>query len=221
MLGGGLSAHLWADLFNIIWPPACYGCSLVGCHWCDNCQKQLTKKWYWRQFVILNSNCNLKILFCANYHDQIINRLIKLTKHNRLTQPGKILADNLASFINGTIAQSSWFKEAAITFIPLSRSRKNWRGFNQSEYLAKAIAKNCGNVVLNNWHRYHSPNQTGLNRKQRLSNLENSMFWLKPIKFKRIIVVDDIVTTGSTFRIAAESLLKAGAQEIIGIALAH
>lgn len=221
MLGGELLAHLWANLFNIIWPPTCYGCSLVGCHWCDNCQAQLTKNWHWRQFTTSFTDCHLKMLFCASYHDPIVNRLIKLTKHYRLNRPGKILANNLACFINHTIAQTNWFKESAITFIPLSQSRKNWRGFNQSEFLASAIAKNCGNVLLTNWHRQYRVNQTGLNREQRLKNLENSIIWSRPIKFNRIIIIDDIVTTGSTLRVAAKSLLKAGAKEVIAIALAH
>ena len=107
--------------------------------------------------------------------------------------------------------------------VPLHKKRLQERGYNQSALLAGALAVKTGIPVKDCMCRVrNTPHQTGMNREQRLHNLHGA-FAVKSntdIKGKRVIVVDDVFTTGTTIRQCAETLYKAGAVEILGATLA-
>ena len=107
--------------------------------------------------------------------------------------------------------------------VPLHKKRLQERGYNQSALLAEALAKQTGIPWQECMQRVrNTPHQTGMNREQRLKNLDGA-FIVKPgadIRGKRIILVDDVFTTGTTIRQCAGILHKAGAAEILGATLA-
>ena len=97
--------------------------------------------------------------------------------------------------------------------VPLHSSRKNWRGFNQTELIGEGVAKaldwNYSNKIIQKITK--TTNQAELNRVDRLSNLDGSFVVdskeLEKYKDPVIIVFDDVVTTGSTIR-EIKKLLK-------------
>jgi ComF family protein len=103
--------------------------------------------------------------------------------------------------------------------------RKRWeRGFNQAELLAKPVAKRCRLKLSNNLRRKrYTKAQAGLTEPQRRENLKDS-FCVRSahqIAGKRILLVDDVFTTGATLRSAAEVLKGAGAIHVTALTLAR
>lgn len=107
--------------------------------------------------------------------------------------------------------------------VPLHPNRFRERGYNQSALLAKALAEQSGIPWQPCLQRVRdTPHQTGLNRSQRLENLEGAFALHKKanIAGKRIVIVDDVFTTGTTLRQCAKVLHQHGASQILGVTLA-
>lgn len=110
-----------------------------------------------------------------------------------------------------------------ICFIPSHRRKEAIRGYNQSELLAKYVSKKLAvKLSSNNLVKYRfTKEQNKLNRMQRITNLKDSFKLKRPEEFigKNILIIDDIVTTGSTFIECAKVLKESGAKQITVLAL--
>ena len=107
--------------------------------------------------------------------------------------------------------------------VPISKERLKEREFNQTEVLCNEIIKS-GKVRNDILSRIKdTPHQTGLSRENRESNLKDSFVVndKKQIKGKKILIIDDIYTTGSTINECANVLIKNGAKSIIALCLAR
>ena len=113
----------------------------------------------------------------------------------------------------------------SITWVPLSRRRLRRRGYDQAALLAKLIARHLGQSpvrLLKKLRDTPPQSQTGSPEKRR-SNIAGAYacLWPERVQGKRILLVDDIVTTGATLSEAAGVLKKAGAKEVICATLAR
>lgn len=107
--------------------------------------------------------------------------------------------------------------------VPIHKNRRKERGFNQSEILVESL-KDIYTVDKDVMTRTKdTPHQTGLNRENRISNLENAFEIVNKdkIKNKVILLIDDIYTTGSTLNECSKTLLEAQSKEIICLCLAR
>lgn len=100
--------------------------------------------------------------------------------------------------------------------VPLHPSKKKKRGFNQAERLGKIFSQHTG-VALNTElvHRVkNTPTQTRLSPEERLNNLKDAfkIFSTQSLSGKRILVVDDVLTTGATCSEVARVLKKEEAE---------
>ncbi len=113
----------------------------------------------------------------------------------------------------------------AVVPIPLSRRRRRERGFNQAELIAKVVAREAG-VPLDGkllWKTKDRPPQAGLTRKDRLRNVQSVYRARLPLSLRgeRLLLVDDVLTTGATAESAARALLEAGAGAVDVLTLAR
>lgn len=103
--------------------------------------------------------------------------------------------------------------------------RKKWeRGFNQAELLAKPVARHLGLPLSNYLQRpRYTKSQAGLNERERRENLRGSFRVKRPEKLvgQRVLLIDDVFTTGATLRAAAASLKQAGAKNVSALTLAR
>ena len=117
--------------------------------------------------------------------------------------------------------------------IPSSRRRRKQRGFNQTEIVARELARIdadapgahafflCLDLLIK---ARHTPPQTSLSsRAARLSNLSGCFAVTDPARVRDAVAIllDDVTTTGSTLREAEKTLLAAGARKVIAAAIAH
>ena len=107
--------------------------------------------------------------------------------------------------------------------VPLSIKRLRERGFNQSLLIARVISKEARVPLLMDvlLKKKETPPQTGLSAKERLSNLKGSFEVREDIKGLRLLLVDDVITTGTTVMECSEELLKAEAEEVAVLTLAR
>jgi len=103
--------------------------------------------------------------------------------------------------------------------------RKRWeRGFNQADLLARPVARRYGHKLSSNLRRKrYTKAQAGLSESERRTNLKNAFQVKRPgeIANKRILLVDDVFTTGATLRTAAAVLKAAGASRVTALTLAR
>ena len=101
--------------------------------------------------------------------------------------------------------------------VPLHWQRYMQRGYNQSEVLAKMLAKYLNIPVKSPLKRIrHTTRQATLSREERLKNLKDAFAVPHPEKVsgKTVLLIDDVLTTGSTLHACAEALRLAGASDI-------
>ena len=115
----------------------------------------------------------------------------------------------------------AWDAQALIP-VPLHRSKRRKRGFNQAEILAVEVGRALGIPVRTDVVQRirNTRPQKDLSLRERQNNLKGAFKIIQyDVKLKKIILVDDIYTTGSTIDGIAGKLLEQGAEEVYFIAL--
>lgn len=134
------------------------------------------------------------------------------------------LLEELADISNFTAGDDKWL----VIAVPQSTTRRRTRDFNQAETLAKNLA-----LQNNDFLEFKTglviktkdtlPQAKILNRKKRLENVRGSFATTKAegVYGRRVIIVDDVITTGATVSEIKRVLKDAGARVVLGIAVAH
>lgn len=111
-----------------------------------------------------------------------------------------------------------------IAWVPVSRWRRLTRGYDQVELLAKAVGRELGMEPVRCLRKFrHNPPQSGIKSKaERRANVLGVYKPVEPERFRgrRVLLLDDIMTTGATLEESARVLLTAGAAEVHGAILA-
>jgi len=223
----------WKAL-DLIFPPRCAGCDQWGERYCASCQEQ-TK-------LISSPICQIcgepisgrenttcprcresQIYYSAirswAYFEGPLQKAIHKLKYRKDLGLSVILAQPMIQLLT----EQKWQIDL-ITAIPLDENRQKERGFNQALYLARPIA--WGNEVMIKPSAIRrikiTRSQVGLSLEERKMNVAD-VFSAKQelVSGKSILIVDDVVTTGSTINSCAAALTKAGALRIYGLTLAR
>lgn len=107
-----------------------------------------------------------------------------------------------------------------VTSVPAHPVRLRERGYNQSEVLARAFAKAAEISCLPTLKRIrNTPSQTELSKKDRVQNVRSAFRALDPpsIRGKRVLLVDDVCTTGATLNECAKTLRRAGSGKVFAL----
>jgi ComF family protein len=109
-----------------------------------------------------------------------------------------------------------------LTAVPLSRAGLSRRGYNQAALLGKTLAAELGLPYLECLHKVRrTPSQARLGREARLANLQGAFAASRVLQGQRVLLVDDVMTTGATARECARALRQGGAGEVWVFALAR
>jgi ComF family protein len=202
-------------LLSLLFPERCVGCSAPGVAFCSRCRAALAP--YADDIpAALATQHETRILFVYQGCIRSAVHLLKYRRQRRAARPlGALLAEDLAR---------RPLPIDAIAAIPLHQSRQATRGFNQAEALAAEVSRRCGAPLIGaELQRVRATEQQAkLDARQRAANVRDAFRWCAPYPPpRRILLVDDVLTTGATMGACTEALLAAGAHEVSGIALAR
>ena len=141
---------------------------------------------------------------------------IRHLKYHQVTGLATLFAQELAK----EIQRAGWAADC-ITAVPLHWRRYLKRGYNQSTLVARPLAKNLGISYLALLHRKQATQQQAkLSRLEREQNVAEA-FVAKPVRGKRIFLLDDVITTGATLAACQQCLYQAGAKDVKLITIAR
>ena len=110
----------------------------------------------------------------------------------------------------------------AIIPIALDKKRQRARGYNQASYLARVLGAHLSTQTISKLVRTRrTVQQVGLNKADRIRNVEGAFAWRGKPLAGAVILVDDVVTTSATLSSAAIALKKGGASEVWACTLAY
>lgn len=207
---------LWQSLLEIIYPRESY-CIICGKEEsdgiCDACKLSIKHIEY-----IIPSKEEIFINSYGHYGGVLKSLILRLKYHKDFTA-----GDILAKLVEGYIKQNIDYKEYVISYIPMSKKSQIKRGFNQCEYISKKIAYNLSirNILLLFKCR-ETKEQKKLKRQERFENVKDAFgVYEKRLEgVNKIILIDDVATTGATMIEAYRTLKKYGVKEIKLLTLA-
>ena len=144
--------------------------------------------------------------------DGMAKQLVVALKYRNRRGAAKVLAEQLVR----RLRLGDGPRPDIVTWAPTSPRRAQQRGYDQAELLARAVARQLGVPCRRLLYREHGlgdGHQTGRSRAERLGG---AAFRVRPaVRGRRVLVVDDVVTTGSTLGAAGRSLQRAGAEAML------
>jgi ComF family protein len=216
-------------LLNFIYPAVCAYC---------NTRLQAEEKLFctkcWRSVQIVESSTPeeltavkvwgslpLEKIKSLWWFDDFVQALIHEMKYNRKLSLTKKLGVDLARII----LQDGDFANADLLIpVPLHKSKQRERGYNQSLLLAKSIARHTKIPIENKIIKriQKTRTQAKLNAEQRMQNVSSAfeVTDVAGVNNKKVILIDDVCTTGATLFACADVLLTAGCSRVLAVTVA-
>ncbi len=201
---------------DFIFPPSCGICGKIAENYlCENCKQNLINSKMFLNKVKLYQDKYINEHFYVFSYEGIIREKILQYKFKEYSYLSNTFCE---FFINNKKLYGFLKKYDIITPVPISNLRMRERGYNQSDLIAKKVAK-FANITYYPKILIKSKNnkpQSTLNKEQRLENVKNvyKIQNIAKIKERRILLFDDIYTTGATANECARILKQAGAQNV-------
>lgn len=212
------------SVIDLIFPKVCVGCKREGAYICGDCRKKLVvpeqicpqcckPSLDGMTHVRCKTRFGMDGLWVGLPYRGMVQDCLKKVKYKS--------AWEIIEFLYG-LCNFEDIGDGVITSVPMWKAKEQTRGFNQAKILAKLIGNN---VDLLERVRDTKP-MFGLARKKRQENIEGAFVISKQhmansLQKSRVILVDDVWTTGATMRECTRELRRAGASEVWGVTLAR
>lgn len=225
-------------ILDLFFPKFCLGCGAEGNYlckdclsvvdilesqFCPGCQKRVMDGKICpscKKFIKLNG-----LFFAVSYQNKLVKKMIARFKYEPFAKELKESLTLLITTHFQLCEKSLAFSDFCLISVPLENRRLKWRGFNQSEEIAKELVKFLKIPLLSDvlYKSKGTPPQMELSAEARKENIKGA-FSLKnreKIIGRKILLIDDVYTTGSTMNECAKILKEAGAKEVWGVAVAR
>ncbi|MDD2871368.1 MAG: ComF family protein [Candidatus Gracilibacteria bacterium] len=224
-------------LKDIIAPKKCYSCNKEGHFLCIKCLSMMSNfdsicyvcKGKSNNFDVhekcLGDVYYDKVIILSHYKNKVISKLIKDFKfYGR-----KDIGEDFGIYLTNMFFDNEVYKNTdnyIILYPPMGFFKSLKRGYNHSKFLAKVISTETGIKLENTMLKKvrQTGQQSKLSRQERLNNLQDSFKIHKNkidnIDKKIFIVIDDVISTGSTLNEISRVLKHAGAKKVIGLIVA-
>lgn len=165
---------------------------------------------------------NLDGLVCVFKYEGIIRQVIHQLKYKFAYDIAEELAENM---VKSARFEPIFLRIDCLIPIPVTDKRRRWRGFNQTEELGKVVSEKLGVKYLPVLvKKKDTLPQVELDTKERNQNLKGVFSiesgWEEKLKGRRMLIFDDVFTTGSTLFEAAKTLSRAYAEAMFGFTFA-
>lgn len=197
-------------LINLVYPPRCVGCGrLLDAWFCPHCVATI-----WPPDLSIPID-GIDDYVAVGAHRDALRQAIHALKYENLPQ----VANDLGFLLAKSILQKDWQFDTLIA-VPLHKDRQQKRGYNQAIELAQVAATHLECAILPNalYRTLATTPQVGKNLHERQDNVKDA-FELHPdyapqVQNHRIILIDDVCTTGATLVACADVLRRAGVRHI-------
>jgi len=220
-------------IIDLIYPPFCCYCGKIGYEICPECYTKIEITSNHKICLICGGiiETGINCSNCKKLHPSfeqarswgiyvgVLKQIVQKIKYKRGFGIIEYITKPLIHFIK------NWnISVDMIVPIPLAKKREIARGYNQSFLIAKPISEYF-NIPLNEHALIRSrdtKSQVGLNYEERKINMKNAFRAEKSIcNDKSILLIDDIITTGSTLNESAKALKLAGAKKVVCFTIAR
>lgn len=217
-------------LIDLIFPRYCYYCNKEGSYLCKDCiTSYLNINWDQRCYIcgkvcstgFMHIECKeqgyLDGLIYFTVYGKKIREIIKDVKYkfhyDVLNELGEIMAEYLKIY--------KFSDDLILIDVPLHKHKMKYRGFNQSEVLAKIISSKTNYRFENLLSRGEDTiTQVGLNQEERWNNLREVFKVNSEHIPEKVMIIDDVFTTGTTLNQCAKVLKENGSKEVYGFVFA-
>ena len=192
---------------------------------CEKCETELKKLEVYKVFDKNTWSGNKleidKVIVCFSYKEKgLLYKLFYYFKYGGVAE----IAEVFGGYLRRALEEVFDSRGCIIVPAPIGPKRFKQRVFNQAKLLADVLGEQSGLMVLDCLKRKDANKQSLLSPQERVSNLKgkfslNSKFCERLVG-RRVILIDDVITTASTMNEAARVLKLAGVKEIIGLAVA-
>jgi ComF family protein len=222
---------------EVLWPTRCAVCDMPGAVLCDRCRASLP---YIDPYLacpvcgepnglvqcthctpaILGDGCERDDFCCISvawYRDGMARtiRAFKDAGEQRL-------APVFAQMVMDVLPPEAWRDAGAIVYVPATARAKRRRGFDQMELISRSLGLLSGCPVLPCLIPPTAHDQRGLSRTERAVNMRGRFSVRPDIALPpRVVLVDDVFTTGATMREASHALRLAGVADVLGVTVAR
>jgi ComF family protein len=217
---------------DLLFPQWCIGCGREGNYICDHCRRSLTsisppvcprcgKPQRDEKLcpACANGNTGIDGIRAPFLFEGVIRRAIHELKYRNLRALASPLADLLYEYLRGNPVPGEF-----LVPVPLHRKRLKERGYNQSALLAKQLGKLTGLPVVDDGllRQHHTaPQARTASVDERRKNVINAFSSpVGKLTKKRVILVDDVTTSGATLNACAEALKSSGVTSVRGLVMA-
>jgi len=211
---------IFEKFLDVLFPPVCGFCGIICMeHLCENCKKEIEAKSICKVEKVENKYFD-EMAYMMRYDGKFRDKIL-LYKFEEEAYLYKTFAKII---LNSKKICDILKTYDIIVPVPIHKKRKQRRGYNQSELIAREVAKNIDEIKYKNVIKKTKNNQrqSSLDKQNRLENVKNAYEIANKeiICNKKIILFDDIYTTGATANECSKVLKQNGAKYILVLSLA-
>lgn len=202
-------------LVDLIFPPACGSCGRVDYRFCVDCQRRL------RAAAISRIPCQVTALdavAASGKYSGILQSALQSFKYESALELAPILAQRLISLLKAL----AWSIDCIVP-VPLHHERLTERGYNQSQLLSESVALSldlpCQPDMLQRIRE--TSQQARLSQEERRANVQGAFAASASVAGTSLLLIDDVVTTGSTLSACATALRAQDARTVYAIAVSR
>lgn len=200
---------VWRSLVEVVFPTLCPGCGRRADPVCPDCARTL------RAPPPAAAPAGLDGWIAPLAYDGVVRDLVARVKYRHARAAVPWLADVVADAVVGRYAPGSF---EAVTWAPTTPDRRRRRGFDHAELLARGVAGRLELPAVATLLRRPGPPQTGLPSAARRAG---PAFRTPAPVPGRLLLIDDVTTTGATLAAAARTLRAGGADRIVAATAAR
>ena len=224
---------IWKQAVNVFFPIECAGCSKEGEWLCNACIGKIVFNNDFAcplcgHFSFQGNTCfsclkhsRLNGAWILGKYNDIMRTCIKHLKYYGIRDISLHLGNLMIKYLDSHFIKDNF---DIIIPVPLHKRKELLRGYNQSYLLAQHVSEYYAMVFDNVSlvRKKYTQSQTKKGREKRLADLKNVFYVKNPsaISGKRILLIDDVLTTGATLSECAQALSSANAKSVWGFVLA-